>query len=198
MKQIIVRMIPGIDDVEILLNEYNENLLSVINAKSFIKIIQEYYGSYFSVDEINLNLIDSNIIHYKRKVNNHEYIYIKFDERILYPTYKNEIFKHMHPNTIFILDVYQNCIYDLKAFIFKKWNKLDTELYYYNLPNMLGSNKLCIGTINKTLEDTYYNSILKVIEGNYTANISSIKNVIKFNYEKCIPLNYTLKKIIEE
>lgn len=196
MEQIVVRIIPGCKDVELLIRD-GFDLPLTMNSVEFMKILYDFFGKINS-DVKCIDLTDSNIFFIKQLSNGHDLYFYKFEERILHPTYKNKLFRHMHPNTVFVLDISNNRIYNVKAFIYKEWKSLDTELYAYRLPNMLGSNNLCVGTINRDLEDTILNTILKIVEGNYTADVGSIINVSTFDYEKCESLNYNIRYLINK
>lgn len=196
MEQIVVRIIPGCKDVELLIRD-GFDLPVIMNSVEFMKILYDFFGKINS-DVKCIDLTDSNIFYIKQLSDGHDLYFYKFEERILHPTYKNNLFRHMHPNTVFVLDISNNCIYNVNAFIYKEWKSLDTELYAYRLPNMLGSNNLCVGTINRDLEDTILNTILKIIEGNYTADVGSIRNIITFDYDKCESLNYNIRYLINK
>lgn len=196
MEQIVVRIIPGCKDVELLIRDGFDYPL-IINTNEFMKILYDFYGNVRN-DVKCIDLTDSNIFFIKQLSDGHDLYFYKFEERILYPTYQNKIFKHMHPNTVFLLDIFNDHIYSVKAFIYKEWNALDTKLYSYKFPNMLGGNRICIGTIDKKLEDTILNTILKIVEGNYTADVGSIINVSTFDYEKCESLNYNIRYLINK
>ena len=196
MEQIVVRIIPGCKDVELLIRD-GFDLPLTMNSFEFMKILQDFFGK-INPDVKCIDLTDPNIFYIKQLSNGHDLYFYKFEQRILHPTYHNKIFKHMHPNSVFVLDISNNRIYNVKGFIYKEWKSLDTELYYYRLPNMLGSNNLCVGTINKDLEDSILNTILKIVECNYTADVESIKNVITFNYDKCDQLNYNIRYLINK
>ena len=195
MEQIVARIIPGIEDVELLIQD-EKKYPKIININDYIDILKKYACSSSFREEKIIDLTDPNIFYLKQLSNGIDMYYYRFEERILHPSYNNNIFRHMHPNTVFILELKEDMLISIKAFIYKEWNGLDTKLYVYNLPNMLGENKICMGTINKKKEETILKTILKVIEGNYSADITKIKDKMKYDYDKCISLKYTIKKII--
>lgn len=205
MSQLIVKFDSQKYDAQLCSKVNNEIVFKNVSMEALINMLVNEFDT--SKDDMleNIKLLDEQII-----AKSNRYVAIKQPEckKIVFFEGKGS-YKINFPNCIYIMLLNRNKIVEIKAFAYKEYKGLDTELYEYPMPNMLYDNNICLGSAIRDINDEDYISALeRVIATQYThthfSGVKGFTNSIKwfeyleknpFPYKLLKPLNYTLKKV---
>lgn len=206
MRQMIFRIVDTMPDAEVLDydNVSKQEYFKSVNINDLISKLEDYIESDYS--KKNIMMFDDNVIGAGK---NH--ILIKQDEHKRIVTYQKKAYNITFPNSLYIMHVVEKKIKDIEAYIYKQYDGKQTKLYKYAMPNMLTSNRICMGSAPKEVEnDEYVKALEKILFTQYTHshvdNIKSFKNTVnyfeyleknKFPYDLLIPLNKKLKDVLK-
>lgn len=119
-------------------------------------------------------------------------------EDLKYVTFREKSY-HIHfPNALYIVRAKGNKIVSIEAYAYKKWVGLDTQLYKHPLPNMLGGDRICLGSAPRVIKQDDYKQALDLIiytqySHDFVDNIKSFKNTADyFEYLEKNPFPYDL------
>lgn len=184
-EQLISRILHGCKNVEILYSDGKYDYSKFISIEEYFSLLKKSVE--FNVkDFFSLDLFDNGIIYYF-KIGKSVIYYYDFKECDLYPTMHGKRFKLHHPNTIFKIVISGEYVDSIQAYKYKVFQGRKTELFKYCLPNMLGENKLCLGTIDHHFNNDVKELLLRFLEGNYTHGELKVND---------IPLNYCLNDLL--
>ncbi|MFV0552940.1 MAG: hypothetical protein ACK5L6_13620 [Anaerorhabdus sp.] len=153
MKQAIIRLDDTKEDVDILITSANEEIFKTMDRNAFLKFINKKFK------------IDSNsggkpkIIHPNIYASSDTCKVIVQEEQMKIVSYRGDAYKIRFPNSIYIIRHDMTKVNEVSAYCYKVFNGLKTVLYKYPMPNMLGGNKICLGTASKSriyFTYTYY------------------------------------------
>lgn len=202
MNEMIARFSSKSLDVEICTKKGKEILFKKISLEKFIKLAGEFVRKN---EKRTINVLDEQIIAIDT-----DYVVInQREQKKIVTLEKKGSYNIIFPNAIYIMEFSNNKINKIKAFAYKKYEKNETELFEYPLPNELYGNQICLGTAKKEIENRdYINALERIIATPYThysfSGIKGFSNSEKwfkyleknnFPYELLRPLNLTLKDI---
>ena len=112
-------------------------------------------------------------------------IVTKQEEHRRIVTYKGKAYEINFPNSIYIICHNRSKIDVIEAYCYIEYNGLNTELYKYAMPNMLGANRICMGSAPRDIDPQNYKSALEnVIYTQYTHDwvddIKSFRNTAAY------------------
>lgn len=169
MSQIIIRVLDSSEDIEIYQEEDTKAVFEkIISRTDLIEALQDAVLPY-KKNRIRIDLMDEydkNTI-YIEQAESSKVIYYNFEERMIKCQYNGKGYNIIHPNTIFIIYVDNNRVNSIKAICYKTFAGKKTVLFKYPLPNQLGQDSMCLGTVENSYT-TPLNAILNAIEANYT------------------------------
>lgn len=207
----IFRVDDNVSDVEIL--EYdkvsNKEYFSVIEIRDLIERLDTYADRMISSDGIiknNIILMDDQIIGVGKNC-----VVIKQDEHKRIVTLQGTAYKISFPNSLYIVSFKDDLVTSIHAYCYKDYSGKTTRLYQYAMPNMLTSNRICMGSAPKKIESKdYVKTLEKIIFTQYThMNVDNIKSFKRtdeyfrylskheFPYDLLIDANTTLGKVIK-
>lgn len=190
------------NDAEICTKKGKEILFKKISVEKFIELASEFVRK---SSKKNIKILDEQIIAIDTN-----FVVIKQKEHKKIVTLEEKgSYNIMFPNSIYIVEFYNNKINKIKAFAYREYRGIETELYEYPLPNELIDNQICLGTAKKKIENRDYISALeRIIATPYThqtfSGIKGFSNSEKwfqyleknsFPYNLLRPLNLTLEDI---
>lgn len=203
MSQLIVKFDNQREDVQLCSKENDQIIFKNVSMDALMNLLIKNFTTEGQSEEIKL--LDEQIIAKEKR-----YVVIKQPEckKIVFFNGKGS-FKINFPNSIYIILFHVDKIKKIKAFAYKEYKGLDTKLYEYPMPNMLGNNEICMGNSIKEIRDNdYVGALERVIATQYThthfSGIKGFSNSIKwfeyleknpFPYKLLKPLNYTLEKV---
>lgn len=165
--QLIIRVIEGILDAEILLVKDNLTIEKEIPVTDIYKLFKNLGHEYKDNKSINVfELYKQNIICIKELGELTKY-YVLFSQRKIKCTYKGKGYSIIHPNSIFVLYVDAEKVTKAEAYAIKEFQDKGTELFMYPLPNQLSGHFMCLGTVEREFINCE-KSILNIVEANYT------------------------------
>ena len=184
MREAIVRITDSSDDVEILIN----NLImdnEIIEKKMSILKFTDSMNAYINKNaknkaNIQCKYIEPGVIGFSQVGRFERYI-INQPEHKRYITYSvnndNQAYEVNFPSSIYVVNIENNHILSIKAFMYLKWEGLNTKLYEYAMANMLNSNNICIGNAEKNISNgSVIYSLEKIIYAPYShATLNNIK-----------------------
>lgn len=183
MKEAIIRISAKSQDVEILVNNLlikNDIIEKKLTLERFSQIINDYANKDRSPKDMICKYLEPGVIGYANKNPYKKYI-IQQPEHRRYITYSvgkdNQAFEINFPSSIYVIDVKDENITSIQAYMYLRWKGLDTKLYKYAMANMLTDNKICIGNAEKTISnDSIIYSLEKIIYAPYShATLNNIK-----------------------
>lgn len=196
MKEAIIRISAKSEDVEILVNNLlidNDIIEKKITIEKFSQIINDYANRDRSPKDMICKYLEPGVIGYANKNPYKRYI-IQQPEHRRYITYsvgkENQAFEINFPSSIYVIDIKNDQITSIQAYMYMEWKGLGTKLYKYAMANMLTDNNICIGNAEKTISnDSIIYSLEKIIYAPYShATLNNIKGFHKtldyFNYLK--------------
>lgn len=184
MKDMIIRLSETEEDAEILeVNKVtNQEFFASISLSMLVKKLNDYLKDPYVQNRAKPLLLDQSIIAVS---NDFGSIMINQPEHMRIVVYKEKAYKIHFPNAIYIM--YQNAgtIDGIKAFAYKTFEGLQTKLYSYPMPNMLGGNMICIGSAPRKIKDSnYVDALENIIFTQYTHShvndIKSFKNTVDY------------------
>ena len=203
MSQLIVKFDNQREDVQLCSKKNDQIIFKNVSMDTLMNLLIKNFTTEGQSEEIKL--LDEQIIAKEKR-----YVVIKQPEckKIVFFNGKGS-FKINFPNSIYIILFHVDKIKKIKAFAYKEYKGLNTKLYEYPMPNMLGNNEICMGNSIKEIRDSdYVGALERVIATQYThthfSGIKGFSNSIKgfeyleknpFPYKLLNPLNYTLKKV---
>lgn len=205
MNQLILRIKSNSEDVEILNKDSNDKeIFTSVSKKECLEIINREFKEEAFINE-RFVFVDNNIIAFSNNS-----VVIKQDEHKRIVTLNGKAYKISFPNAIYIIRHNDNKIMQIKAFCFKKYKGLNTELYRYPMPNMLSDNNICIGSAKrKIIDNDFMQALENIIYAEYThlffSDLKSFKNSVEyfdylsqneFPYDLMISANMNLRSII--
>lgn len=207
MKEMIIRISETKNDVDVLtVNSKKQEIFSSLSKEKFMDILT---SEFVINDESNLHksmtFCDDRIIAF-----NGNEILIKQDDHKRVVLYNNKAYKISFPNSLYLLCHSGDKIVYICAYCFKEYKGLQTDLYRYPMPNMLHSNRICMGSADTRIQNKdFFQALENVIYAEYTHNtfsdLKSFKNTEEyfnylteneFPYNYLIPLNINLANII--
>lgn len=203
MSQLIVKFDNQRTDAQLCSKINDEIIFKDVSMDTLINLLINEFAS--SDKDEKIKLFDNQIIAKETR-----YVAINQPEhkKIVFFADKGS-YKINFPNSIYIMLFDRNKIRKIKAFSYKEYKGLETELYEYPMPNMLGDNNICLGSSIKEIKDNdYVGALERVIATQYThthfSGAKGFSNSIKwfeyleknpFPYKLLKSLNYTLKKV---
>lgn len=182
MKELIIRIKDTSKDAEILYNNLitNEQIEKNISLDTLISILSKAPAA----DEGNVacSYIDPSIIGIGSS-GNKKAVIVNQPEHVRYITYsvtnkdnitENKVYKINFPGAIYkvIIDIAKSEIKDIYAYMYLKYEALQTKLYQYAMPNMLSGNKICIGQADRSInDDNILQSLENIIYAPYSHEI---------------------------
>lgn len=203
MREAIIRIGDSSKDVEILVNNLvfdNEIIEKKMSFSKFVETLNDYLDKN---KEIKLNkpckFIEPGVIGYNQFGSSEKYI-INQPEHRRFITYSvgndNQAYEVNFPSAIYAVYVENNKITNIKAFMYLKWEGMNTKLYEYAMANMLYNNNICIGRAEKNISnDSVIYSLEKIIYAPYSHDTL---NNIKGFYNTKKYFEYLSKNHIEE
>ena len=206
MRQIILRVTDTSDDAEMLTFDATSKreYFKTVSLTEVFKAIKNVVKDRINTRE-KLHLLHPEII-----ALNKSRVMIKQSERKRIVTYEDKAFNINFPNALYIVQFEESKITNIEAFAYKEWNFEDTKLYGYPMPNMLGGNRICIGSAPRDIENQdYVKALENIIFTRYSHrnvdNIKSFKDTIQyfeyletndFPYHLLIDLKKSLKEVL--
>lgn len=206
MKQVILRIRSDEEDVEML--QYDTSKKSEMFSKADKKTVCDFLTSQFiTKDKTHKNrsftLTEKGIIAF-----DDDCIIVNQPEHNRIVIYDNKSYRINFPNSIYIIRHDAVRILDIEAFMYAKYEGVNTVLFKYAMPNMLGENKICMGSADKKIKnndpvDALENIIFATYSHRTVNNIKSFSGTESyfeyleknsFPYELLMPLDYTLEK----
>lgn len=207
----IIRLTDVSEDAEILqMNKLtNQEYFASVSMQKVAEKIVEFTSSPYADNKPMPTFLDKSIIAVSENLSS---IMINQPEHIRIVTYKQKAYKINFPNAIYIMYQHANKVTGIAAFTYKQYKGIDTELYRYPMPNMLGGNMICIGTAPKDIKNLDFTQALEaIIHTQYTHNeVNDIKSFSstheyfdyltknEFPYHLLIELNKKLKNYLRE
>lgn len=205
MKQAIIRLDNTKEDVDVLISSSNEQLFKTMDRNAFLKFINKN----FKID-VNSN-IKPKIIHPNIYASSDTCKVIVQEEQMKIISYNGAAYKIRFPNSIYVISHDISQVNSVSAYCYKKFNGLKTVLYKYPMPNMLGGNKICLGTANKSMKNGIEKALETIISTEFTHrtvnNINKFKNTgdyftylakEKFPYDLLIKANLKVGDLVDE
>ena len=203
---LIFRITDNCSDAEILMFDEikKEEYFKAISIKELVKELKQYEEADLSYKK-DLFCVDKDVI-----AVNDTCIVTKQEEHRRIVTYKGKAYEINFPNSIYIICHNGSKIDVIEAYCYIEYNGLNTELYKYAMPNMLGANRICMGSAPRDIDPQNYKSALEnVIYTQYTHDwvddIKSFRNTAayfeyleknSFPYNLLSPLNCNLSKVL--
>lgn len=205
MKQLVIRIDDTKDDAEILeSNEYDEEVFTSISKSKLLNILNTEFRQADEKEDYTFvpdGLIACSANSYVIRQPEHKRIVI----------YEGIGYKITFPNSIYIILTSGNRIQKIKAFAYKEYKGIETELFRYPMPNMLSGNAICMGSAKREIENrNVLNALENIIYAEYTHStfddLKSFRNTQEyfeylldnpFPYDLMIPVNYTLGKELD-
>ncbi len=157
----ILRIRPANPDIEVLVNDGNleEFIEKTISIEKMIEILKRY-----NIKE-NLNA-KPNIIYddrYLLKYDNYVLINQPAHKRVITYSNSNEnrAFNINFPNSIYLVEIKNDSIVSIEAYMYFEWKGGNTKLYKYGMPNKLSGNQICIGSAPRGIKD---NNVIEALE----------------------------------
>lgn len=180
----IIRLSEANEDAEILeVNKVtDQEYFASISLRMLLKKINEYLQRPYKQDRVKPTLLDKSII---AASSDFESIMINQPEHVRIVVYQEKAYKIHFPNALYIMYKNANTVNGIKAFAYKQFEGLETQLYRYPMPNMLGGNMICIGSAPCKIKDNDYVAALEnIIFTQYTHstvnNMKSFKNTVDY------------------
>lgn len=171
----------------------------VINAQTLMMELSKVVESADKEKELfSINKFDTfnnNLVSHKKTVTK-DILVFDFKERYIRTFYNEKYYKILHCNAFIKLTVIGDKISTMEIYPYSEYKGKETELYNNPYPNMFSGNKTCMGTADRTVEDDYEKSILKILETAYTHHTTQFKSselkgtVNAFEYLKTNPFPY--------
>lgn len=171
----------------------------MINAETLMIELKKVVESSDEEKELlNINkfdTFDNNLVSHKKTLTK-DILVFDFKERYIRTFYNNKYYKILHCNAFIKMTVMGGKIDKMEIYPYSDYNGKETELYNNPYPNMYNGNETCMGTADRTLEDEYEKSILKILETAYTHHTTHFKSkelketVAAFEYLKTNPFPY--------
>lgn len=181
MKEMILRIQSDRDDADVLIKNGDSEIFKKIRASTLVKKLIQYFQKE-SENEV-MRYIPPGVVAYSEN-----YRAILEPEEKRFVTYNNRSYNIHFPNALYLIKSQGNKIVSIEAYAYKKWDGLKTMLYKYPMPNMLGGNRICLGSAPREIKHGDYKQALDLIiytqySHNYVDNIKSFKNTVDyFNY----------------
>lgn len=201
----IIRIDSKSNDAEILNTDDKREIFKSISLSELCCILKKFVNSSKTKFEKPV-VINENIIAYSD-----DCVVIKQQEHERIILYDKKSYKIKFPHSIYFIYFIEDRIQDIKAYSYKKFNGIETDLYKYPFPNMLSGNRICIGSADKTIKNkNYIKALENVIYATYThdrmnneiSGFTSTKiyfdYLVKkdFPYKQLISLNLKLKDLV--
>ncbi len=174
MKEMILRIQSDRDDADVLIKNGDSEIFKKIKASTLIKKLIQYFQRE-NENEI-LRYMPPEVIAYSE---NCRAILEPEEKRVV--IYDNRSYNIHFPNALYLVKSKGNKIVTIEAYAYKKWDGLKTMLYKYPMPNMLGGNRICLGSSPRQIKHDDYKQALDLIiytqySHNFVDNIKSFKN----------------------
>lgn len=208
MKELIFRVTDENSDIEILNHDTisKRDYFSVTSLSDVIEKLKELDTNHYGQQDYHMTFIDDSVIGIGQHV-----VMIKQPEHKRIVTYKGKAYNIMFPNSIYIIHHIHDTINSIDAYCYKEYNGKQTRLYKYAMPNMLTSNRICMGSApKKIVDDDYVEALERIIFTQYTHvqtdNIKSFKETKTyfeylskndFPYDLLMSANITLREIVK-
>lgn len=210
MKELIIKVTDSSDDAEVL--TYDAATGRWYFKKTEVKNVLEAIESTIRENEKSkegtrekLRLLHPDII-----AINKNGVAIRQEGKRKIVTYGERAFNINFPNAIYIIHFERNKVLEIKAFTYKTWKGENTKLFSYAMPNMLGANRICIGSAPTKIEgEDYVKALENIIFTRYSHNwvdgIKSFRDTIPyfeylekndFPYDLIFDLKKELKEVL--
>ncbi len=182
-----------------------------VAAKELLEVL-ENLGDIEEKELFNINVFDTfntGLISHK-KTNRQEILVFNFKEQMIRTFYNGKYHKIVHCNAFIKIHVKGDIIQDMYIYPYKKYKGRKTELFDNPYPNRFSSNKTCLGTADRRIRGNYTETILSLLEVEYTSATMYFKDKKlnntyttfdyleknKFPYDELVANKKTLKDII--
>ena len=190
MKEVIIRLRNTDKDAELCIQKKQKILFKKISKDKLLSIVSTFAKD--SRENEKIKIFGNHVIGA-----GDNYVVIKQPEHKMYVTYKNRSYKINFPNSIYVVTYEEDRVNDILCFCYKKYEGGDTELYDYAMPNMLGANRMCKGTADRSIKGDIEDALNKIIATPYShGTFDGIKGftstIAYFEYLEVIPFPYKL------
>lgn len=175
--EMIIRLNSDECDAEIAIAEPGKQpMFKKLKREEFVKIVNDnfiYQDTHYKKD---IKLLDSQIIGIDE---HHVVIKQKECKKIVTYSCNDKLFTYKvnFPNALYIVEKNDNKIRSIECYAYKKFEKEDTMLFEYPMPNELSGNRMCIGTADRTIKDgNIIEALEKIIFTPYSHNTFSGMN----------------------
>ncbi len=165
--EMIVRLVDGTDDVEILFNNLftKEKKEKKLTLRSFIEVLTKTINSDSPYNKVDCFKIQPGVIGYGSYKGRQRYvIHQPVHKRYVTVSFGeiNKSFFINFPSSIYSIDVdLQKRISNIDCYMYLDFEDDETKLYQYAMPNMLSENRFCIGQAPREIPD---NDVIQALE----------------------------------
>lgn len=203
--EMIIKISSGHEDIEVLSHDFLEDeiLEKKLSLDEFIKIIHKHYEKEKNRTEEKPAYFSDPIIGFSFKNGIKKYLINQpAHERFITYDINNESkgLKINFPASIYEVRVIGEKINEITAFMYIDFKGLDTELFKYGMPNMLGQNKFCIGHAKTNINGGIIQALENIIYAPYShSNLNDVKGFKNTeDYFKYLETNHIQKKYLYE
>lgn len=162
MTQMIARFDTATEDIDILIAEAGEEIMKSFSLKEFKKKLMEMFPDR-AVSE-KPRLLDHRII----AIGSGSMIF-REDAAQKIVNYQKKAFLINFPNQLYSVEHSADRIQRIKIYTWYGSLDQETELYALPMPNMTGSDSLCMGTADRSIQSgDVISAVLKIMDAEYT------------------------------
>ena len=162
MKQVICRITTKSPDAEVLIKDGEKQLWKSVKIEDLIKTLDKYSSG--SKKGQKLRLLDPRII-----ARNDCSLLFKEPEHRRRVFYSGTSFEINFPPCLYFVRFTSRRIMDIDCYTFFEWDDANTDLYLFPMPNMTSSERMCIGTADRTIvSGKVIEAVERIVDAEYT------------------------------
>lgn len=163
MSQMIVRFDSDCEDVDVLIAEGEKEIIKSFSLERFREYLDDQFPRRITKKP---RLIDPGVIAVESGI----LVFRQPEmERPRYAAYNGKVWKIHFPNALYYVEYTTDRITKIDVYTWFGRLDLDSDLYAMPMPNMTGSEHLCIGTADRIIKDgDVIRTVEKIMDAQYT------------------------------
>lgn len=163
MKQMVVRISSGREDAEILIKDGRKQIWKSVDLKKLRERIDKYINR-GDIAHKRPKLLDPRIL----AMNDTTLIYRETEKRRMV-FYGGKPYEINFPAVLYVVGHNETRVDEIKCYTYFGWRGLKTQLYLFPMPNMTSSERMCMGSADKTIIDgNVIDAVERIVDAEYT------------------------------
>lgn len=163
MRQMVIRITAAKEDAEVLVKDGERQIWKSVDLKAIREKLDKYVCQ-TSGKPGKPKLVDRRIIAMNERV----LIYRENEKRRMV-FYGGKSYEINYPAAVYVVEHTSTQVTEIKCFTYFGWKGMKTNLYLFPMPNMTSSERMCMGTADRSIIDgDVIGAVERIVDAEYT------------------------------